>query len=107
MVIDERIESLDQPWSGVDAQGRQWGYDFKRVEELLKRFLRQTGIIALTQSEYDALSKPQQDVLYVIVDRKDTPAWHFGDKFPVVFGGKEEGAWHFGDSFPIVLTSKQ
>ena len=34
-VIDEPIENLGIPWSGTDAQG-QWGYDKRRVEDLLK-----------------------------------------------------------------------
>ena len=35
-IINEEITSISQPWGGTDANG-QWGYDFARVEDFLKR----------------------------------------------------------------------
>lgn len=39
-VIDEKITSLDQPWAGIDSDGKEWGYDKARVEEFIKENFR-------------------------------------------------------------------
>lgn len=39
-VIDEKIPNLDQPWAGVDSDGKEWGYDKARVEEFIKETFR-------------------------------------------------------------------
>lgn len=39
-VIDEKIPNLDQPWAGVDSDGKEWGYDKARVEEFIKEQFR-------------------------------------------------------------------
>ena len=59
--------------------------------------------IILTESQYEALTQYEPNVIYLITEGEEAPSsgWHFGDGFPIILG---EGNWSFGQNFPIILT---
>ncbi len=84
-IIQEAIQSIDQPWGGTDSKG-QWAYGFEYIEQFLKNTLKGKGgefyydadtakyLIFADQSSRDLYISDREQYADLLIGSFDAPA---------------------------------